>query len=553
VTAESRAGARWLALALLLVLAVALFAPGQSGIPPIDRDESRYAVATTQMLTTGDFIDIRFQDEARHLQPAGIYWMQSIAVSVFSSVEARAIWGFRLVSLAGATLAVLLTGWLAARLFGAGAGLIAGALLGVSLLLGVEARMAKIDATMLAAVLTAQSALMLLYLDRARRPALAAGVFWAALGVGLMLKGPVGPLVSGLTILVLIAWDRRIAWLRRLHARWGIPLMLAIVLPWLIAITVSTGGAFLTDAVGHSMLGKVATGQQAHGAPPGYHLLAFNIAFWPGSLFAVLAIPFIWRNRREPAFRFLIAWMLPTWLVFELVATKLPHYTLPTHPAIATLAAAALTAGAIRLPEGRWRWPALGYLGLWKLVGAGLALAGTGAALYLDGRLDPVAIAVSVLGLAAIGFTGLSLLRGQPNRALGLACAGALVIWAGTFGWTLPRLHGLWLTPRIVAAAEAAAACPDRVLATNPYHEPSLVFLHGPYRTRLAATPEEVAEVLSEHRDCIVAMVGARERERFLARAAELGIAPTPASSVQGRNYSNGRMLDLTLFVLAPG
>ena len=129
--------------------------------------------------------------------------------------------------------------------------------------------------------------------------------------------------------------------------------------------------------------------------------------------------------------------------------------------------------------------------------------------------------------------------------------------WGGsrklTFGWTLPRLHGLWLTPRIVAAAEAAAACPDRVLVTNPYHEPSLVFLHGPYRTHLAATPEEVAEVLAERRNCTVAMVGARERERFLARAAELGIAPNAVSSVQGRNYSNGRLLDLTLFVLPQG
>lgn len=552
MTAEARAGARWLALALLLVLALVLFVPGQAGIPPIDRDESRYAVATTQMLTSGDFIDIRFQDEPRHLQPAGIYWLQSIAVSVFSSVEARAIWGFRLVSLAGATLAVLLTGWLAGRLFGAGAGLIAGTLMAVSLLLGVEARMAKIDATMLAVVVAAQSALMLLYLDRTARPALTAGLFWAALGVGLMLKGPVAPMVSGLTVLALVAWERRIAWLGRLRARWGIPLMLAIVLPWLVAITIATGGAFLGDAVGHSMLGKVATGQQAHGAPPGYHLLAFNIAFWPGSLFAVLAIPFVWRNRREPAFRFLIAWILPTWLVFELVATKLPHYTLPTHPAIATLAAAALTAGAIRLPEGRWRWAALGYLGLWKLVGAALALAGTGAALYLDRRLDPVAIAVSLAGLAAIGFAGLAMLRGRTTRALVLAAAAGLVIWVGTFGWTLPRLEGLWLTPRIVAAAEAAAPCPERLLVTTPYHEPSLVFLHGPYATRLAGSPEEAAEVLAERRGCTVAVVGARERERFLARAAELGIAPGAAGSVQGRNYSNGRLLDLTLFVLPP-
>jgi 4-amino-4-deoxy-L-arabinose transferase-like glycosyltransferase len=552
VTPEKRASARWLALALLLVLALVLFVPGQSGLPPIDRDESRYAVATTQMLSSGDFIDIRFQDAPRHLQPAGIYWLQSIAVSIFSSADARAIWGFRLVSLAGATIAVLLTGWLAGRLLGSRAGLIAGALVAVSLLLGVEARMAKIDATMLAVVVTAQSALMLLYLDRATRPALTAGLFWTALGIGLMLKGPIAPMVSGLTVLALAVWERRLAWLRRLRSPWGIPLMLAIALPWPAAITLKTDGAFLSEAIGHSMLGKVATGQQAHGAPPGYHLLAFTIAFWPGALFAVLAIPFVWRNRNEPVVRFLIAWILPTWLVFELVATKLPHYTLPTYPAIVVLTAAALTAGAIRLPEGRWRWPARAYLGLWALVGVALALAGIGAALALDGRLDPVALAVSVAGLAAIGLAGRAMLQGQAPRALGLAGAAALVIWVGTFGWALPQVRGLWLAPRIVAAAEASAPCPDRLLVTTPYHEPSLVFLHGPYATRLARSPEAAAEVLAERRGCTVAVVGARERERFLARAAELGIAPGAAGSVQGHNYSNGRALDLTLFVLPP-
>ena len=96
--------------------------------------------------------------------------------------------------------------------------------------------------------------------------------------------------------------------------------------------------------VGHSLLGKVATGQQSHGAPPGYYLAAFPLTFWPGSLFAALAAPFVWARRREPAVRFCLCWIAPTWIVFELVATKLPHYVLPTYPAIACLAAAGLLA-----------------------------------------------------------------------------------------------------------------------------------------------------------------------------------------------------------------
>ncbi len=338
-------------LLLLAAFALALFLPGLAELPPFDRDESRYAVAVTQMVASGDLIDIRYQDQPRWLQPAGIYWLQSLSVSLFGAPGE--IWAHRVVSLSGAVLSVLLTAWLGARLFGRLAGMAAGAMLAACLVLNVEARMAKIDATMLVAVLAAQSALLLLYLQRTARPALAAAVLWVALGAGLMLKGPIPTMVTVLTAAAISLWNRDASWLKRLRAAWGVPLMLAIVLPWLLAIVIRTEGAFLSEAIGHSMLGKVADGQQGHGAPPGYHLLAFSVAFWPAALFLVLALPWVWANRQDARVRALVCWVVPTWLVFEIVATKLPHYTLPTYPALAILAGAALAAGALRLPQGR--------------------------------------------------------------------------------------------------------------------------------------------------------------------------------------------------------
>src|SRR5437660_1140535 len=49
-----------------------------------------------------------------------------------------------------------------------------------------------------------------------------------------------------------------------------------------------------------------------------------------------------WRARREPGAQFLLAWLVPSWIVFELVLTKLPHYVLPLFPAIAILSVGAL-------------------------------------------------------------------------------------------------------------------------------------------------------------------------------------------------------------------
>jgi 4-amino-4-deoxy-L-arabinose transferase-like glycosyltransferase len=529
-------------LLLLAAFALALFLPGLAGLPPFDRDESRYAVAVTQMVTSGDLIDIRYQDQPRWLQPAGIYWLQSLSVALFGALGE--IWAHRVVSLSGAVASVLLTAWLGARLFGRLAGIAAGAMLAACLVLTVEARMAKIDATMLVAVLAAQSALLLLYLDRTSRPALAAAVLWVALGVGLMLKGPIPTMVTVLTAAAISLWNREAAWLKRLCAHWGVPLMLAIVLPWLLAIVIRTEGAFLSEAIGHSMLGKVAEGQQGHGAPPGYHLLAFSVAFWPASLFFVLALPWVWANRQDRLVRALVAWVVPTWVVFEIVATKLPHYTLPTYPALAILAGAALAAGALRLPQGRWRWLGSAILGVWLLVASALALFGPVLAFLVERRVDWLAVAAALVALGLMALAVRMLWRADARRCLAASVGAAATIWIVTFGHTLPGVRTLWLSPRIAEAAAAATTCRNPLLVTMPYHEPSLVFLHGPYRTRLATSPEQAAAAFRTA-PCAVAAMGEREAPGFLAA---LGEELRPAAVIEGWNYSNGRFYRITVF-----
>src|SRR5207247_1652473 len=87
---------------------------------------------------------------------------------------------------------------------------------------------------------------------------------------------------------------------------------------------------------------KIFAGQESHGAPPGYYFALFWVSFWPGATLAALATPAVWQARREAAVKFLLAWLVPSWLVLELVVTKLPHYVLPLYPPIAILIAIAI-------------------------------------------------------------------------------------------------------------------------------------------------------------------------------------------------------------------
>src|SRR5271157_3408103 len=192
-----------LPFALLCLLCLALYMPGLASIPPVDRDEARFAQATRQMLETGDFIRIRFQDEARNKKPAGIHWLQAASVAVFSTPESNAIWPYRLPSALAASAAVLLTFAFGGRLLGSRpAGLVAAALMASALGLVAEAHLAKTDAALLAAIVAGQGILGLLYVaSRAGRPAsrMLPLVFWLAEAAGILLKGPPAPVLALLT------------------------------------------------------------------------------------------------------------------------------------------------------------------------------------------------------------------------------------------------------------------------------------------------------------------------------------------------------------------
>src|SRR4030088_887386 len=73
------------ALAVLIPCGCLLFLPGFFNIPPIDRDEARFAQATKQMVESGDFVDIRFQDDVRYKKPVGVYWLQAAVVETASA------------------------------------------------------------------------------------------------------------------------------------------------------------------------------------------------------------------------------------------------------------------------------------------------------------------------------------------------------------------------------------------------------------------------------------------------------------------------------------
>jgi 4-amino-4-deoxy-L-arabinose transferase-like glycosyltransferase len=535
---------------ILVALCLCLFLPGIAAMPPLDRDEARFMQATRQMVQSGDLLQIRFQDEARNKKPVGIYWLQAASVSLFSTAASTDAWPYRLPSLLGATVAVLFTFAFGASLVGRPAAFVGAALLASSLLLVAEAHLAKTDAVLLATVAAAQGALGLLY--RGARGGIAghrglAAAFWLAQGVGILIKGPVTPLVSVLTIAALCVADRGWRWLAALRPLWGVPLALAVAAPWFVAIQWATGGEFANEAITHDLLGKLVGAQESHGAPPGAYALLAPATMWPFSALLGIAGAAGWRRRGDPAIRFLVAWIAPTWLLFELVPTKLPHYLLPVYPAVALLAGAALANGG---EIARRRWLDGIVFGFWAIVGLALVVALVGLPIAW-GR--GVAMLSLVPAAATISF-GLVMLRqlwsGFTPGIAAIVPVLAILVFAPSYAMLLPGLDTLWLS-RSAAALVAEHAPPAGVVVdTVGYNEPSLVFLLGGATHAVAA--EQAAADLASRRDGL-ALVLDRDDAAFRAALAARGASAVRLGETRGIDYSrSSARVTLGLYGAAP-
>ncbi len=537
------------AVGLLIAFALIAFLPGFFQIPPVDRDEARFAQATKQMVQSGDYIDIRFQDEVRYKKPAGIYWLQAAVVKTAGALGAddaqTTIWLYRIPSLAGAIGAVLLTYWTALAFVTRRAAFIAALMMASSILLGVEARLAKTDAMLLLTVLAAMGAMARIYLAQARSPGTPAGwrwpaIFWTALAAGILLKGPLILLFAGLAACTLIVADRSARWLLALRPVSGILWMTVLVLPWFVAIVERAGDSFFIESLGRDMFAKVASGQEAHGAPPGYYLLLFWITFWPAAALAGLAAPVVWKARREPGARFLLAWLIPAWIVFEAVVTKLPHYVLPLYPAIAILLAGIVERNVF----SENRWLVRGTMG-WFLLPVVIGIAGI-VGLVVIGRQPgflawPFAAAAIIFGLFAWRLYEVD----GAERSLLRASAASVLVGITVYAVIFPSLTALF-PGAALAGLLKDADCPRPLAAVAGIQEPSLVFLLG---TETRFTDGAGAADFLRLGPCRFALVEARSERSFVQRADAIGLryAPGPPP-VEGYNISNGRAVKIAIY-----
>jgi 4-amino-4-deoxy-L-arabinose transferase-like glycosyltransferase len=540
---DSRAALYGLMAILTMVVLI-----GHHAVPPMDRDESRFAQASRQMVQSGDYITVKFQDELRAKKPAGIYWAQSFFASLFGTDD---IASYRFVNLLALLAAVFMLYHIGLRLYEPRAALAAAALLGSSFIVLGEAHLAKTDSVLMALALAQQGALLTIYRVADTEivpPRYSWFWFWVAMAVGVLVKGPVLPVLAVLTVTALSLWHRDVGWLAGLRPVYGVGLVMVICLPWAIMVSAATGGAFLDLAFKGDFLAKVKSGQESHGVFPGAFLLLLPVLVWPGTPLLVTAASGMRGLLAGPTTRFLVAWLIPFWVMLELVPTKLPHYILPVLPALCLILAGRVIAPLPpSLPQSRgWLGPALRYLGV--AVGFGFAVVAFWGAMVFGGTDSRAAMLyamlVLLLALVAMMFGHYWISRGLWAPFFAMLAAG-LLLHLVFFAGLVPSLSRLHVSKAVAGTIAAMPSGRPVVMAAAGYHEPSLVFQLG--RDLLLVDGREAALFLAEA-PAGLAIIEQRQKALFLQTAQALKLQLADPQQIDGFNISKGRSVSIFLY-----
>lgn len=382
-------------------------------------------------------------------------------------------------------------------------------------------------------------------------------LLWGSMSLGVMTKGPITPMVVLLAAVSLSLLTRRWRWMRSSRPVLGAVILAAAIAPWVVMMAERYGMSRYLTLVYDETFGRATTAREKHWGPPGYHLVLLIVMLWPGSMVTGMAVcrgwkrtisgwrPWRWRAlagaagasgvSSRSAELFCLAWALPAWVVFEVSATKLPHYVMPVFPALALLSARTLlAASAGSVPAAFKRLATSVYvlwLGVCAIGGVGIVAA---SLLVFDGSWrGPMWFAAGFAGVALLVQAWLlaracgSVVRRKPARAMRAGVWMAVVLWVAAIGIAVPRAPSLWVSS--VAARQLRAIDPGGTRAVGLlFREDSMVFETRGRGVRLRHV-DEIGGFLAEHPDGLVVMrqsdVDGRSELRVLAYVAGFNVA----------------------------
>jgi 4-amino-4-deoxy-L-arabinose transferase-like glycosyltransferase len=338
--------------AILFFACVLFHIAGTWVLPLIDRDEPRFAEASREMIERGDYVVPYFNNHLRLDKPPLTYWAQVASYHIFGENDFAA----RFPSAVAAALVAVSLLVRGSRVGGERLGWRAAIIFTLCLQTFIHGKAAVADMWLVLFVSTAHWSGLELLRDRLTNAQYQPSnskyrvsfwwfFFYISLALGFLAKGPIA-WVPLLTIASTMLYAPNLELRRRFKFVRGILLMLAIVALWGVPALIRTHGEFFTIGIGRHVISRSFTTMEGHGASspwmyllllPFYFVTVFG-SFFPWSIKLPSLIKRLWHDR-DNIDNYLLSGIAIIFIIFSLVKTKLPHYTLPAFSLLALLLA----------------------------------------------------------------------------------------------------------------------------------------------------------------------------------------------------------------------
>ena len=538
----------------ICLLAIISFFSTINILPPLDRDEARYIQSTVQMIESGDFFNINFLDNPRLKKPPGIYWLQafsSVSVKNLFLLEKPPLWSFRLPSAIAASLSILLVYLLGNIIFGRLQGIIAALLfLSVPIVI-IEANIAKTDSVLSCitlAIIYLLAKVIFFKNNEKNLSSLYIYLGWLLLGFSFLIKGPITFIIIFLLLMSFKIIERDFV-LSSIKPIYGLILFTIICAPWFIFIFTGNNADYMIGDIKKDFLEKIYSVQESHGAPPGAYIISLFISAWPLAIFLLPTVVWSYLNRKEKSIKFLLCYILPSWIVFELIPTKLLHYLLPLIPGL-TLLTAAMIVESIKnnnfLMEFNKR--ILNIYTFFPIIGIGtiiivIGYLGIEFGIGFSKEVILIILIFLLIGIFAIyNFYYLNYLRAFFIASIGTILAINL------FMLFVPnQTQKIWISERIYEEIENKNLNHSSILFG--YSEPSLVYRLGS-KTKIARNTIDVIDFIKNHKvDYIIIENQYLDEFKILSKENNINFKNI-SKSISGFNYSKGKNVEIYIISL---